>query len=326
MHVNTYFKGTSYPTDSFLGQDPYPFIQHLFNPLYPLSEVAYHQSLDWDAGTSWQKDVTGNYPSDTPEIPGQRALLAILDEADAAAFQFPTAAIPNAAGDYVQPTNASMTAALADMTSNGSGAEQVNLNNTNPAAYPLTMVIYAAVPTACTPPSKASAIARFLDYAAGAGQVQGDQPGELPAGYLPLPASMRAQTDKAASEVAHQGYDQAACQAAEAASQTVPGLSSTGFPTALPSTPGPSPSAQSTAVPSPTPAQAPSITEQLTTTTIADPQQAADTRYVFPALLLLGGLAALAGSSALMASARTSALALLRTRVPRIRPIRRRKP
>jgi hypothetical protein len=349
MHVNTFYKGVSYPTDSFIGQDPYPFIQHLFNPLYPLSQVAYHQSLNWDAGTTWQKDQFGNYPSDTPEIPGQRALFAILDDADANAFQFPVAALPNAAGDYVQPTDASMAAALPGMTSAGSGTEQGNLASSNPAAYPLTMVVYAAVPTACTPPAKATAISRFLDYAAGAGQVQGDQPGQLPTGYLPLPASMQTQTKQVAATVAGQSYHQAACQKAAEASEPSSGLGPTQSPGpvsvqsqvpqpvvsspaaagaassgghAASGRPRPSgrPSRPVTPSPSPSPAATATFSQRITTTTIADPQQAAGTRYVLPALLVFGGLSALAGSSALLATATTSVLALVRTRL--IRPRR----
>ena len=356
MHVNTYYKNIGYPTDSFIGQDPYPFISHLYNPLYPLSQVADHQALNWDAGTSWQKDQYGNYPSDPPEIPGQRALFAILDEADAAAFDFPVASIPNAAGDYVQPTDASMAAALQDMTSAGSGTEQVNLTNSNPAAYPLTMVVYAAVPTACTPPATASAISRFLNYAAGTGQVQGDQPGQLPVGYLPLPASMEAQTKQVASKVSGQSYNQAQCQKA-AASQS-PGLSTTGAtgttgttgtgtgtgtgttgagPTSVPqpvqsqpavsrttraTRPAPSTAPTPSATPAPSATAAPSaVSTRITTTDVADPQQASGTRYALPVLLMFGGLMALGGSSALLLSAGTSFLSLFR-----IRRIRRRKP
>ena len=66
------------------------------------------------------------------------------------------------------------------------------------------MVIYAMVPTSGTKHKQAAAIARFLDFAAGAGQKQGVQPGQLPPGYLPLPASLAAKTRKDAVEVLNQ--------------------------------------------------------------------------------------------------------------------------
>lgn len=294
-HVDTYYRGLKYPTDSYLVQDPYPAIQHQFNPLFPLSQVAYHMSVYLDAGTTFQKDpTTGNYIPDTPEVPGRRALVAFLDNADSAAFLFPSAAIRNAAGRYVQPTAASMAAAVQNMISGGSGTEQVNLANTDPAAYPLTMVIYAAVPTAGTPQAKAAAIARFLDFAAGAGQTPGEQPGQLPVGYLPLPQALRAQTQQAATEVANQSGN--ASQSSHGAPTPSPIPSLSGKPT-------PSPSLT---LPPVTPSNPP-----ITTTTVADPQQAAGTRYVLPVVLMLGGLSALAGSSALLASGRTTLNALL---------------
>ena len=311
MHVNTYYRDLRYPTDSFLSQDPYPRIAHLFNPLFPLSQVAGHMSLNQDAGSDYFKDATGNYQSDGPEPPGQRGLFAVLDEGDSAAFLFPSAAIGNAAGRYVQPTAASMAAAVQHMTSDGSGTLQANPADTDPAAYPLTMVIYAAVPTAGTSQAKAAAIARFLDFAAGAGQTPGDQPGQLPVGYLPLPAALRSQTQQAATAVANQTGNSSQSSHTSTSSPTLSPIPS------LSAKPTPSPSL---ALPRVTPTSQP-----ITTTTVADPQRAASTRYVLPVLLILGGLSALAGSSALMASGRTTVLALL-GRAGRAALARRRRP
>ena len=66
------------------------------------------------------------------------------------------------------------------------------------------MVIYAMAPTSGLAHAKAAAIARFLDFAAGAGQTPGLQPGQLAPGYLPLTAALRAETRKAATDVANQ--------------------------------------------------------------------------------------------------------------------------
>ncbi len=84
-----------------------------------------YQVENWEPGTSWEKDQTGNFPKDPIQPPGQRALFAILDQADAAAFRFPVAEIPNTAGEYVTPTNSAMAAALKHMSGNGSGTQQV---------------------------------------------------------------------------------------------------------------------------------------------------------------------------------------------------------
>jgi ABC-type phosphate transport system substrate-binding protein len=207
MHVNTYYLGLKYPTDQFSAQDPIGTWSRLYNPQLPLSRVVDLQVLNMDAGQN-TPSCTGNhcyYTQDPPEPAGVRRLVAVIDQGDAALNGFPTAAIPNAAGAYVQPTNATMAAALSHMVSDGSGTLQVNLKNKDPHAYPLTMVIYAMAPTSGLSHAKARAIARFIDYAVGPGQTPGLGPGHLPAGYLPLTAKLRAQARKAAAQIAAQG-------------------------------------------------------------------------------------------------------------------------
>jgi ABC-type phosphate transport system substrate-binding protein len=316
MRVNSYDKGLKYPLDSFTAMDPYPVIAHKYSPVFPLSLADSYQAENWDPGTSWQKDQYGNYPKDPIQIPGERALIAILDEASAAAFRFPVAAIPNAAGHYVEPTNAGMAGALGSMTPAGSGTLQMNLQGGNPAAYPLTMVIYAMVPVSGVSHTKAAAIARFLDFAAGSGQSPGVRPGQLPAGYLPLPASLRAQTRKAAVEVANQTGNQSPGHSgnpggpgsgrgagAQAASSSSSSSSSSGAQSGhsrSASQPGAGGSGSGT------PARL-----------VADahPPTSALTRFALPALLILGGVAAVGGTFTGMGSADTP----LTTRLRRLR-------
>jgi ABC-type phosphate transport system substrate-binding protein len=316
MRVNSYDKGLKYPLDSFTAMDPYPVIAHKYSPVFPLSLADSYQAENWDPGTSWQKDQYGNYPKDPIQIPGERALIAILDEASAAAFRFPVAAIPNGAGHYVEPTNAGMAGALGSMTPAGSGTLQMNLQGGNPAAYPLTMVIYAMVPVSGVSHTKAAAIARFLDFAAGSGQSPGVRPGQLPAGYLPLPASLRAQTRKAAVEVANQTGNQSPGHSgnpagpgsgrgagAHAASSSSSSSSSSGAQSGhsrSASQPGAGGSGSGT------PARL-----------VADahPPTSALTRFALPALLILGGAAAVGGTFTGMGSADTP----LTTRLRRLR-------
>src|SRR5215469_6092314 len=204
MHLNTHYLGTKYPTNTFIGQDPFPFIAHLYNPVFPFSLVATDQVENWPPEFSDQKDQFGNYPRLPPELPGGRSLIALTGQGDAAAFLFPVTAIANATGHFVAPTNAAMAAAVRTMIPAGNGTLQVNLHSSNPAVYPLTMVIYAVAPTSGTSHAKAAAIAKFIDYAAGAGQSPGLRPGQLPPGFLPLTAKLRAQARKAAQEVLNQ--------------------------------------------------------------------------------------------------------------------------
>jgi ABC-type phosphate transport system substrate-binding protein len=314
MRVNSYYKGLKYPLDSFTAMDPYPVISHKYSPVFPLSLADSYQAENWDPGTSWEKDQDGNFPKDPIQIPGERALIAILDQASAAAFRFPVAAIPNAAGRYVEPDDAGMAAALASMTPAGSGTLQMSLHGGNPAAYPLTMVIYAMVPTSGTSHAKAASIAHFLDFAAGAGQTPGVQPGQLPAGYLPLPATLRAQTRKIAVEVADQTGDHpaGAHPGSPAGRAAGPGAS---VPGSSPGQPGSAavsrPGSQAT---SPGGSGSGSGTPA---TLVADahPPTSALTRFALPALLILGGAAALGGTLTGAGSAQTP----LATRLRRLR-------
>jgi ABC-type phosphate transport system substrate-binding protein len=312
MRVNSYYKDLKYPVDSFTAMDPYPVIAHKYSPVFPLSLADSYQAENWDPGTSWQKDQYGNYPKDPIQIPGERALIAILDEASAAAFRFPVAAIPNASGRYVEPDNTGMAAALGSLTPAGSGTQQVNLQGGNPAAYPLTMVIYAMVPISGVSRAKAGAIARFLDFAAGPGQTAGVRPGQLPAGYLPLPANLRAQTRKIAVEVANQTGDRPGGQAGNpggpasgsGAGAHGPSSAASSSSSAAQSAHGSSASQPGTSGPgSGTPARL-----------VADahPPTSALTRFALPALLILGGAAALGGTFTGMGSAETPVATRLR--------------
>ena len=303
MRVNSYYSNAKYPTDVFVPQDPTPQAAHAYSPVFPLSSAASDMVQGWPPGdadngcVSVGSGLPPNCPRLTQELPGTRALFAVLDEGDTAAFLMPTAGILNHAGRYVTPTPTSMAAALKSMTTSSNGiTQQVNLSSSNPAEYPLTMVIYAMVPTGGVSTAKAATIARWLRYVAGPGQVQGTAPGQLPTGYLPLTARMRAQTLTAANAVQHQ----------------------TGATTS-PHGSGPSPS--SSASPSPaTSVQAspsasvsfPAVRPKLTTVADRDPQAAGITRYVLPVILLIGGLAALGGASLLAGSSGAVAVRLRR--------------
>ena len=206
MHVNTYYLGLKYPITGFLPMDPYLPVSSQDAPVYPLTLLAGDMALNQQPGTQDVKDpTTGNFDSLPPQITGNRDLWSVIDNADAARFLIPAAALKNAAGNYVTPTAASMAAAVKDMTVNPDGiTRSMNYTAKDPAAYPLTMIIYAIVPTSGISKTKAKAIATFLDDIATTGQTQGTAPGELPSGYLPLTQALREQTLKAADAVLNQ--------------------------------------------------------------------------------------------------------------------------
>lgn len=302
MHVNTNYLGLKYPIDSFTAQDSYPIIAHKYSPVFPLNLVANYQAENWDPGTDWEKDQFGNFPRDPIQVPGERALFAILDSGDAAAFRFPVAKILNHSGHYVAPTARSMAAAVPSLTTGKSNhiTQRVDYKIQKAGAYPLTMVIYAMVPTSGVKAAKAAAIARFLDYVAGPGQTPGVQPGDLPPGYLPLPAKLRAETVKAAALVRNQKGNTL--------------------------NPKPTSSSSASASTSPPPSPRPSPTTRLgqgVVTVAQKGQIAGPIRYVLPVLLIAGGAATLGGASSLMLGNATAIEERIR-RLRRLRLVRRR--
>jgi hypothetical protein len=294
MHVNTDYLVQQYPTQAFNALDPYTVVAHEYSPVFPPSRVAFYQADNWDPGGLYTPSPNGNgpptFPSNTPEAPGQRALFAIVDEADAAAYEFPSMAILNHAGAYVAPTQASMAAAVNDMTVNPDGiTRSYNEMSTDAGGYPLTMVVYAMVPTGGLPQAKAAKIAQFLDFVGGAGQTPGTAPGQLPAGFLPLPASLRAQTLKAANEVLHQtGAKPPGRTSGGGGTSPSTGSSSTGS--------GKPAAGKGSAVPT-TAASAP---HSKANAAFSSPDTAGFAKLVLPILLIIGALLALAGPSAVI--------------------------
>ena len=89
----------------------------------------------------------------------------------------------------VGPSTTSVAAAVTAATPDSSGLLEVNPASPGPGGYPLTQIIYAAVATNQSA-AALSEYANLISYAAGTGQTTGTTPGDLPPGYLPLPASL----------------------------------------------------------------------------------------------------------------------------------------
>jgi len=241
MRVNKYYLPTSspkYPISSFTANDPGQTnhlpasgsgscnagnyacdawgIQAFWNPISGLDHIS-NKLLSGQPSSlapiancpSNQGVIEGfcpSHPADPPQAVGQRGIFAVVPEADAAAYQFPTAALETTDGHFVQPTTDSMTAALSSMHTNADKVtQQVDHSKSNPDAYPLTMVDYAMVPTCGVASSKATKISQFLNYVGSdAGQVYGTLPGQLAPGFAALSDAQIARTDKAAAAVGTQ--------------------------------------------------------------------------------------------------------------------------
>lgn len=147
----------------------------------------------WD-GTA----VPPAYKKDAPQQRGKRAMMALTDTANATRYDLRVAALRNANGKFVRPTAGSMLAAV-NAWKKGSvpGTLAPNPMAAGDGVYPLTTISYAAVRPAGSPDATPTenavarkACAAFLSYAIGPGQKSGEAFGQLPPGYVPLPASL----------------------------------------------------------------------------------------------------------------------------------------
>ncbi|MDQ7903020.1 hypothetical protein RB614_00610 [Phytohabitans sp. ZYX-F-186] len=163
-------------------------------------------------------NTTDNTPccrySDLPrKFPGSRFVMSVTDSASAARYGLFTAQLCKPKRDSLgklvmpddcrTPTDEAVNAAAA--TAVGSQVEGVKVVDPVKAwatqgAYPLTTVSYAIADTS-EPVEARREYAKLLRYAAGSGQDPGEAWGQLPEGYVPLPAALREQTMIAASQL-----------------------------------------------------------------------------------------------------------------------------
>lgn len=146
---------------------------------------------------------------------GTRFAMSVTDSASAGRYGLATAQLCKprrdtigtllASTDCRGATSAAMTtAASTAVDSRVSGVRVIDPVKawSAPGAYPLTTVTYAIGDT--TDPAEARRdYARLLRYAVGAGQQSGPDIGQLPAGYVPLPAGLREQAMVAADRLEH---------------------------------------------------------------------------------------------------------------------------
>lgn len=107
---------------------------------------------------------------------------------------------------FVGPTLESMAAAVAAQRSDpATGVASADFGAFPKDGYPLTTTLYAAVNITQAKLDEAarSSYAGFLDYAAGAGQVPGTAPGQLPDSYVPLSDAQRQQAAAVAEQLRH---------------------------------------------------------------------------------------------------------------------------
>jgi hypothetical protein len=147
------------------------------------------------------------WTSNGPEVTGTSFIISITDSASAAQYGDQVASLSPSGDDslnrpFVAPDEQSLLAGEQAMTpSSVPGVLETNPSSTATNAYPLTMLTYAAATPESLNQTSRQNYATFLQYAAGAGQVPGENVGQLPAGYAPLPSALQAQTEAAAGTI-----------------------------------------------------------------------------------------------------------------------------
>jgi hypothetical protein len=155
----------------------------------------------WDVSAKASDGTSGWFESVGTELPGQTFIYTMADMPTLAAYGLISAALCDPAGkNCTQPSTASVTTALNSATADSAGLEEVNPAKVPSGGYPLVDVVYAAVPTNQSA-TALSDYANFIAYAIGQGQTTGSAPGDLPAGYLPLTASLKAQAQSAVKKL-----------------------------------------------------------------------------------------------------------------------------
>lgn len=149
------------------------------------------QTGDWSALANPSKQAT-SIATQFQNV-GRSAAFAVMNWYSASYYGLDTAALQNAAGDFVTPTQKSVDAALADASVNPyDGALTFDYTNANDAnAYPMPSVTYALVRTDGQSAAQSAAIRTVLEAALS--ETVGPHTDELPPGLIALPSDLGTQ-------------------------------------------------------------------------------------------------------------------------------------
>ncbi|MBZ5734396.1 hypothetical protein K8Z61_07790 [Nocardioides sp. TRM66260-LWL] len=200
MTVNANYRGLALPFARYPALDA--LMSETFEPIQELDAVARQLSIARFPGATTSIEDGKTVVTKPPrQNPGRREVIGIIDAASAARFRLSTASLRNTAGEYVKPTTASLLAGVEHAVTGADGVTRsVDLASTAKDVYPLMLQITGGF-SRKAPKADRQEMADLLAYAGGAGQVPGEQVGQLPAGYAPLPAALRRQVTTARKAV-----------------------------------------------------------------------------------------------------------------------------
>lgn len=143
-------------------------------------------------------DATRYWRPEVPQSPGQRGIVSITDAASAAQYGLQTARLSRAGdgGDvreFVAADTAGLTKGVDAMTTRArEDVLEPVVDGQHPGAYPLTTLLHAVVAPYALDDAAKDEYATLIEYGAvGPGQEPGLRPGQLPAGYAPLPTALQ---------------------------------------------------------------------------------------------------------------------------------------
>jgi hypothetical protein len=264
---------------------------------------------NWSDFATAPDGTLGWWQKNGAEPLGQIFIWGISDTADLAAYGLIDAQLCTDAGaSCVSPSVASITAALASAKPDSSGLLQVNPASPGTGGYPLVQVTYAAVDTT-RPAADLTSYAKLIAYAAGAGQTAGVAPGDLPPGYLPLPANLKAQAQSVVKQLLADARKSTSSPSPSPSTTTSAGGTSGTTPTASPGTGKITPPASS---PTPTVGLSISPPSAQLAATRTEQQPVGAIRWALIAVVIAGALCA-AGGAVLRSDSVTRWLRGLRT-------------
>ncbi|HEX4834694.1 MAG TPA: hypothetical protein VH478_26775 [Trebonia sp.] len=171
-------------------------------------------------GSTWDPTIVnpggqlGYWSKSLPETPGRTFISGLVDSPVVGDYGLVPASLctgdgaGGAGAGCVTLTPASVSAALKSARPDSAGLLQVNPATVGAGAYPLVQIVYAAVLTN-QGAAQLNQYADLIAYAAGQGQTAGSAPGDLPPGYLPMPASLQDQAKAVVARLRHLAGDTA---------------------------------------------------------------------------------------------------------------------
>lgn len=196
------------------GQEPRPLCVQDWSPYAGSMKAAAQDAAaaNDQAKTTFTPTATSAdaaWGSNGPQVPGNYVVMTVTDSASASLYGLQSASLSRAGDDapagqrvFVAPTTQSILAGEEAMSpSSVSSVLETNVSTSAANAYPLTMLTYAATTPESLSSSDRASYASFIRYSAQAGQVSGVEPGELPAGYVPLPSDLVSQALAAATTI-----------------------------------------------------------------------------------------------------------------------------